>query len=1835
MSRRLVRLAISLVLVLGALPTPALATDPAPGTPHPRNASPQSPQASDDVSVLSTFSGAVVDNGLFQLGINPEADMNLVGAGSPSAGSGTTTVGLRYEPENTEVLAPGCLCEGWGLGDRTTRVSGWANRDYGGPSANLTVVDFQAGQLTPGVETARSVVEIGTTYRVTHEFTPARETPNLYEILVTIENISDAPVDAVYRRVMDWDVEPTYFDEFVTIDGSSPYLIASTNDGFAHPDPLRGPTDLGSTGTFTDVGPFDHGALFDFAFGSIEPDDSKQFRLFYGAAPSEEVADFAIDAVSAEVWSFGQPNTPDGPTLGTPNTFIFAFAGSTDYCDAEDLVELPPSGVAGEPQVTINYDLRFAAPSYFQDVSDDALRAAQEVQDRAESSIVAYRDQGFDMPDVVTIDIVCDYPALPDLVIPDGVPAFTYSDGQIYVLADRLRTMMQAAVKSTNEARLNDEQLPARGLRGAARTPASEWVSLIDHELAHTWQYREFVLAPDLWAQLILDNTIIESGAVVSQDLLSDADDLPAPLPDTYDGSYLREVANLFDFHASLDSNAYDSAAILQYWGERFGQGGHPDLERQVGAFLEALVRPIETGLVAMNSTIADCPDRNCPDLFDALRDFYIAAYVLDADNVTSLDNRDHEILDTTVAHGDPAGPIGGPNAGGQTYPSYALALPQRSLPAGGNQIFADQTLRAGGAAVYEVAIPAGVTQVTVALDTTASFEFDTGLLLAAIPRDADGNAVIDRAFMRSAQRPFSDGATFDVPVSPGGRLGLVLVGTKPLFLFAPLTDANFSLTVSDTNAALRAAILPPPASDATFDPTRACTELTIAVDVSSGGTFYPGLPDGEFSASLDGSALTLARVWRRDDRYVLFADYAGPLSNASHTITVNVRGATDSYTITPASSAEPVECDEVVLAGWQEIVAVGETRTTMVDVSPASTFTATASWPGSDYDLVLTSPSGRTIPEVSTDPDVTVEQGGNTVSIIVAGAEVGEWQLSVTGVDLPDGPEAVTLTALETAPAVRADLGLANTAGAGTPIAVQLALRDVSSVIGEAHVTARVIDPAGITRGFPLTDDGRRGDELADDGVYSADLWATDAAGTYAFTVEAAGVDTDGNSFSRVEEQTLVLGAKVDTDGDGVADASEPLFAADPANAADGEVDIDDDGRSLAVELAAGLDPYSWDTDAGGETDSSEIAAGREPRLAGDDAPIAPVAVLATPRDGGLVTVTVLSDDPTVSVRLTRLPTAGAAVNLGTHPGPVASIDDGPLGDGDYQYRAIVTTAAGVEGAPAYSRPVRAAGDVTPPTARLLLEGDRWETNHPAVRVFFSGLSEPIAEMRLATSEAVLTEAAWIPFTSTAEVTIDGADGDYTIFAQLRDAAGLVSTPLRAATLTLDTTLPATSVGALPTTTNQSALSVPFTATDIGTGLNYAELWLRHRLDPGSEWGRWTMVATGDLSPFTIGLPFGEGSYELYTIGVDTAGNREAAPASADGATTYDITPPVSQAAPLNASYSTETIDVPYTASDDLSGVASVELWWRYRADESGAWSDWTLGPTGIGSPIAFGFSSGDGFYEFYTIALDNAGNREAAPTAADTGTQHLTSDTTPPSSSAGAIDGVYTTASVNVPYTANDENSGVASVELWARHRRNEVKPWSEWALSATASSSPIAYAFTPGDGNYEFYTIAVDNAGNREGPPAAADIATRRDAVDDSPDFAVTLYASRTADCQQNCPTGGGGSSTVALTGDGNAVDDRSTVGSVAWRLFGVNSDGSTRRLTSFAGAVPGDGAFDERLEGFSFSDSRRDSGYVAYDVEIKVTAGGLTTTRTDRVAIVDSGGGSSSSVQPPPP
>jgi chitodextrinase/putative cell wall-binding protein len=300
----------------------------------------------------------VVDNGVIQLGVHPEGHLNIQGD-LPSLG-GTSAVGLRYLPTGAEATAPGCLCEGWGVADTTTRRSGYANVSTDG------VVNLDRVAFTTTATTATSVVDVaGADLRVTHLYRPSPVTPNLYEAVVTVRNTGSAAADLRYRRVMDWDIEPTAFNEYVTISGTgeaSPLFFS--NNGFETANPLGPQSDLGMRGTstahfFTDHGPSDHGALFDLYFGELPAGESESFTIYYGAAGSAAAAQATVDAVGANVWSFGKPSTAGNPDSGEPNTFIFAFSTAGDGDGVaptwDDGAELRATDI-GDTSVTLGWD---------------------------------------------------------------------------------------------------------------------------------------------------------------------------------------------------------------------------------------------------------------------------------------------------------------------------------------------------------------------------------------------------------------------------------------------------------------------------------------------------------------------------------------------------------------------------------------------------------------------------------------------------------------------------------------------------------------------------------------------------------------------------------------------------------------------------------------------------------------------------------------------------------------------------------------------------------------------------------------------------------------------------------------------------------------------------------------------------------------------------------------------------------------------------------------------------------------------------------------------------------------------------------------------------------------------------------------------------------------------------------------------------------------------------------------------------------------------------------------------------------------------------------------
>jgi uncharacterized repeat protein (TIGR01451 family) len=322
----------------------------------------------------ATGEGAVISNGTVQLGVTKFGSLNYNCVSNadpvcpaPSATENVDEVGLRFQPLNLDSTSPGCLCEGWGVADAAGGLTGSANEASG--NVNVTVDSFSS----PSPDRAVSTVTVadpalpGFQLQVTQDYAPTALSPNFFLDTVTVTNTGSNPVaDLRYRRVMDWDVEPTAFSEYVTSKGTSAQLLFNSDDGFATADPLAGPsyidsevvcgpgytgvceyTDLGSGGTFAGgAGPDDIGGLYDFGFGALNPGESRVFTVLYGAAPGETDAINALTAIGAQIYSLGessctidaasacQTGAPDaGPNQGKPVTFMFAF--NTASADVE------------------------------------------------------------------------------------------------------------------------------------------------------------------------------------------------------------------------------------------------------------------------------------------------------------------------------------------------------------------------------------------------------------------------------------------------------------------------------------------------------------------------------------------------------------------------------------------------------------------------------------------------------------------------------------------------------------------------------------------------------------------------------------------------------------------------------------------------------------------------------------------------------------------------------------------------------------------------------------------------------------------------------------------------------------------------------------------------------------------------------------------------------------------------------------------------------------------------------------------------------------------------------------------------------------------------------------------------------------------------------------------------------------------------------------------------------------------------------------------------------------------------------------------------------------
>jgi Bacterial Ig domain len=235
---------------------------------------------------------------------------------------------------------------------------------------------------------------------------------------------------------------------------------------------------------------------------------------------------------------------------------------------------------------------------------------------------------------------------------------------------------------------------------------------------------------------------------------------------------------------------------------------------------------------------------------------------------------------------------------------------------------------------------------------------------------------------------------------------------------------------------------------------------------------------------------------------------------------------------------------------------------------------------------------------------------------------------------------------------------------------------------------------------------------------------------------------------------------------------------------------------------------------------------------------------------------------------------------------------------------------------------------------------------------------------------------------------------------------------------------------------------------------------------------GTWTDVCTDSSSPYSCSFDttaVGDGLYDFRAIATNNAGGTATSTAITNRrvdntAPTAGLTNP---GTPLRG-----TVTVDATGTDGGSGVANVAI----QRSPAGA-GTWTTICTDSSSPYSCSWNTtgvSDGLYDLRAVSTDNANNSTNSTVV----TNRRVDNTAPTATMTNP--GSPITGSKTFDGTSTDTGgSGVASLTF-------QVSPIGAgtWSDMCTDSSSPYSCSYnTSGlsDGQYDFRSLATDNAGN----------------------------------------------------------------------------------------------------------------------------------------------------------
>jgi hypothetical protein len=258
--------------------------------------------------VAASASAAVItsSNGQFSVGIGANGELYDADAG----------VGFQRTADGYDPIAPGIARDAWGVAV-VGGASAYADDQYSGATVAGTT-------FTVGAETAQAVTDTGIGLTVTQDYAFVGD-GNILRIDTFVRNDGADAVDAVFQRLVDWDIDPTSTAENV----SGPYgaasgVIDSSWYGFEDADPNAGGFLFSCFGGCNSTG--DLGGGIRISLGALAGGATSHFSYYYGLNRGGETLNDLVaqgQAVGAGHIIAGQSaENGDYPNLGANSAII-------------------------------------------------------------------------------------------------------------------------------------------------------------------------------------------------------------------------------------------------------------------------------------------------------------------------------------------------------------------------------------------------------------------------------------------------------------------------------------------------------------------------------------------------------------------------------------------------------------------------------------------------------------------------------------------------------------------------------------------------------------------------------------------------------------------------------------------------------------------------------------------------------------------------------------------------------------------------------------------------------------------------------------------------------------------------------------------------------------------------------------------------------------------------------------------------------------------------------------------------------------------------------------------------------------------------------------------------------------------------------------------------------------------------------------------------------------------------------------------------------------------------------------------------------------------------